>query len=102
MTQFTFISIKDVHISDQNPRSRTDNYKESMLDKLIQTGNTCNKLGADAALIAGDLFNLKTPSRNSHNLNQELIRIFQQYKCPIYMIEGNHDISHDSLSSLSE
>ena len=77
MTEFTIITVNDIHISDNGPRSRIDDFKEAVLGKLNQMCMACNKLNADAAIIAGDLFNLKNPARNSHNLNQELIKIFK-------------------------
>lgn len=102
MTEFVIITANDIHISDNGPRSRIDNFKETVLDKIEQMCMACNKLNADAAIIAGDLFNLKNPTRNSHNLNQELIRAFGQFECPIYMIEGNHDLTANRLESLED
>ena len=102
MTEFVFISANDIHISDTGPRSRIDDFKDTILGKIAQMRTACDKLGADAALIAGDLYNLKTPSRNSHQLNQDLIKEFRKFPCPIYMIPGNHDISADNLNSLAE
>jgi len=102
MTEFTVITANDIHISDNGPRSRVDDFKDTVLGKLNQMCMACNKLNADAAIIAGDLFNLKNPTRNSHNLNQELIKVFQQFQCPVYMIEGNHDLMANRLESLSE
>lgn len=102
MTDFTFITANDIHISDTGPRSRIDDFKASILNKITQMRTACRKLGADAALIAGDLYNLKTPSRNSHALNQELIREFTQFPCPRYAIEGNHDLTGNHLDSLDE
>lgn len=101
-TDFTFISASDIHVSDTGPRSRLDNFKETVLGKIGQMRSACSKLKADAAIIAGDLYNLKAPSRNSHRLNQELIKEFKQFPCPIYMIEGNHDLTANSLDSLAE
>jgi len=101
-TEFIFITANDIHISDPNPRSRTDNFKGAIFNKLSQMKMACNKLNADGAIIAGDLYNLKTPIRNSHNLNKNLIRIFNEFKCPIYMIEGNHDLTGDRLDSIEE
>ena len=48
MIEFTFITANDIHISDLNPRSRKDNFKESVLDKIEQIRVACNKLKADA------------------------------------------------------
>jgi len=100
MTEFVFITGSDLHISDNGPRNRLDNYKEAMLDKLDQMGRACNKLKADAALFAGDLFNLKNPAKNSHRLNQDIINVIKKFSCPFYAIEGNHDITADKLESL--
>ncbi len=102
MTEFIIITANDIHISDNGPRSRTDDFKETVLGKISQMCVACNKLNADAAIIAGDLFNLKNPTRNSHNLNIELIRAFGKFNCPIYMIEGNHDITANRLESIAE
>ncbi len=102
MTEFVIITANDIHISDNGPRSRIDDFKETVLGKLNQMGMACNKLNADAAIIAGDLFNLKNPTRNSHNLNQELIKTFRKFNCPVYMIEGNHDLTANRLESLDD
>ena len=102
MTDFTFITASDLHISDNGPRSRIDDFKTVMLNKLSQMRMACSKLNADAVLFAGDLYNLKNPSRNSHKLNQELIKEFKKFPCPVYMIEGNHDLTANKLESLEE
>jgi len=102
MTDFVFITANDIHISDNGPRSRIDDFKKTMLNKIAQMRTACNKLNADAAIIAGDLYNLKNPARNSHRLNQELINEFRQFDCPVYMIEGNHDLTADRLESLKQ
>ena len=102
MPEFIIITANDIHISDNGPRSRVDNFKMTMLDKIDQMGMACRKLNADAAIIAGDLYNLKNPTRNSHNLNRELIKVFKKFSCPIYMIEGNHDLSADQLGSIPD
>lgn len=102
MTEFNFITTNDIHISDTNPRARLDNYKATIIDKILQAKDHCIRLKADAALISGDLYNNKNPARNSHRLNQELIRVFKLFPCPIYMIEGNHDLTANRIESLEE
>ncbi len=102
MTEFTIITANDIHISDNGPRSRVDNFKETVLGKIAQMRMAASKLNADAVIIAGDLFNLKNPARNSHNLNIELIEVFKQFSCPIYMIEGNHDLTGNRLESIDD
>lgn len=100
MTNFLFITANDIHICDINPRSRIDDFKETILDKLNQIRVICEKQKADAFIIAGDLFNLKNPNKNTHNLVRELIELFKKFKCPVYMIPGNHDLTGDNLESL--
>lgn len=102
MINFTFITGTDIHISDTPPRSRTDDFKKTILNKISQVRMACEKLGADGALFAGDLYNLKNPARNSHRLNKELIREFRKFPCPRYVIEGNHDLTGNNVDSLEE
>jgi len=102
MSEFTFITANDIHITDINPRSRVDDFSESILQKIEQMKVACKKLGADGALIAGDLFHFKPPMKNSHRLVQDLIRMFGDFPCPVYMIEGNHDISENRLESIDK
>jgi len=102
MPDFIFITANDIHISDNGPRSRTDDFKKTVLGKIGQIGLAANKLNADATLISGDLFNLKNPAKNSHNLNRELIREFKKFNKPRYMIEGNHDLTSNQLESLEK
>jgi DNA repair exonuclease SbcCD nuclease subunit len=102
MTDFIIITAGDIHIGDINPRSRIDDFKETILGKIEQLRVACNKLKADALIIPGDLFNLKNPNKNTHGLVRELIEIFKKFKCPIYMIPGNHDLTGNSLESLRD
>lgn len=100
--EFNFITGNDIHISDKNPRARLDNFKETILGKIDQMRQWCEKVKADGALIAGDLYNFKAPIKNSHRLNQDLIKYFSKFPCPVYMIEGNHDLTSNRLESLDE
>ena len=102
MTDFTIITANDIHISDHPPRNRMDDYQEAILSKISQMCMICSKLGADAAAIAGDLFNIKEPAKNSHDLNRALVEEFKKFACPIYMIEGNHDLTGNRLESIKE
>lgn len=102
MANFTFITANDIHITDNNPRSRIDDFCESVLKKIDQMRVTCEELNADAMLIAGDLFHFKAPMKNSHKMVRELTHVFKMFPCPIYMIEGNHDISENRIESLEK
>jgi len=102
MNEIIILTAGDIHISDVNPRSRTDNFKETILGKLDQLRGAANKLKADAVLLTGDIYNLKAPTKNSHDLNRELIELFKKFKCPIFAIPGNHDLTADDLETLPE
>jgi DNA repair exonuclease SbcCD nuclease subunit len=102
MIEFTIITANDIHIGDINPRSRVDDFKETILEKIEQIRKECDKRKADAFIIAGDLFNLKNPNKNTHGLVRELIELFKKFKCPVYMIPGNHDMTGNNLESLKD
>jgi DNA repair exonuclease SbcCD nuclease subunit len=101
MDEIILLTAGDIHMSDTNPRSRTDNFKETMLGKIEQLRDASKKFRADAVILTGDLYNLKNPVKNSHNLNRELIELFNKFECPVYTIPGNHDLTADDLDTLT-
>lgn len=101
MDEIILLTAGDIHISDTSPRARVDNFKETMLGKIDQLRIAAKKLRADAVLLTGDIYNLKNPVKNSHDLNRELIEIFRRFDCPVYAIPGNHDLTADDLDTLS-
>lgn len=92
----------DVHLSDHTPRSRKDNWTETVLDKLAQIGALARQVGAAAVLDGGDFFDLKSPTRNSHALVRQASEIHQTYPCPIYANVGNHDCVYGDYSYLPQ
>jgi DNA repair exonuclease SbcCD nuclease subunit len=100
MDEITILTVGDVHISDVNPRSRIDDFKASIFEKLNQIKSAAKKLKADAVLFTGDLYNIKSPAKNSHELNRELIEFFKSLNCPVYSIPGNHDLTSNDLDTL--
>jgi DNA repair exonuclease SbcCD nuclease subunit len=99
MKKIKFITFTDVHISDINPVARLGNYKKDILEKLRQIGAAGKKLGVDFYLFGGDLFHIKAPIKNTHNLVVLLTDTFKNYGAPIYSTEGNHDLrgSYDNI-----
>jgi hypothetical protein len=97
-----FLTFTDVHISSINPASRRGNYKADILDKLDQIRRVGIALKVDFFLFGGDLFNLKAPMRNPHDMNGELIDLFKKFPAPIYGTEGNHDLMKDSYETFNE
>ena len=92
MSKVKFITFTDVHISDINPSARLGDYKKDILNKLKQIGAAGKKLGVNFYVFGGDLYHIKTPIRNTHNLNTLLMETFSGFGAPIYSTEGNHDI----------
>jgi len=99
---FKAITFTDIHLADTGPISRKDNYLESILNKLEQARNICVDKQVDVALCGGDIFHLKTPSKNSHYLVSQTISVLKSFPCPIYSIYGNHDLRQDNISTLSK
>jgi hypothetical protein len=102
MDKISFLTFTDIHVSDHNPQNRKGNYKKDILDKLSQIGKVGIKLDVDFYLCGGDLYDHKAPMRNSHNLNKQLMGIFNSYGSPVYATEGNHDLRNDSYVNFED
>lgn len=89
--------ILDPHFSNITPRSRKDDYEDSMLKKLDFIVELSKSNKWNAFIVAGDLFNVK-------NLSWEylgkLTSRLNNFKCKKYCIPGNHDIFNERLDSL--
>jgi len=81
----------DVHMSDRAPSSRTDDWVETVLDKLGQVRDVATLRGAHAILDGGDFFHVKSPIRNSHETVRRVADHHRDYPCPVYCTPGNHD-----------
>lgn len=92
----------DVHLSDRAPAARTDNWADSCFDKLDQIKAVCEKWKAHALLDGGDLFHIKSPSRNSHALVQRVVEHHADYPCRVGINFGNHDGVYGDLSFLHQ
>lgn len=92
----------DAHLADQAPQSRKDDWTEAIFGKLTQVGEIAKEVGAKAVLDGGDLFHVKTPSRNAHQTNVRLAQVHQAYPCPTYGNVGNHDVKYGDLRFLEE
>lgn len=97
---FKIVTFTDIHLADKGPITRLDDYRESILNKLAQIRDFCIKEKVDLALCAGDIFHIKTASKNTHYLVSKTVALFKSFPCPIYTIYGNHDIRQDNLNTL--
>lgn len=92
----------DVHCSDQSPSSRTDDWAQTVVNKLVEVGEIARKHHVDAVVDGGDFWNDKTPIRTSHRLVGQIARLHSLYPCPIYANVGNHDLRLAQLDNLGE
>ncbi len=96
------VLVGDVHHSDRSPSSCTDSYNDDLLDLWDEVHKVATKVKACAIIQAGDLFHIKTPSRNSHKLVLSVISKFSTMPCPVFVVPGNHDLLADRMESLWE
>lgn len=97
---FKAVIVGDIHVADNPPTSRTDTYREDILDKLRWIVEYSNDYEPDALLLLGDVFHIKRPDRNSHRLVQQVATILGNSKYPVQIVPGNHDMTNDVYSSL--
>jgi exonuclease SbcD len=98
----SFVWRTDVHISDKAPGSRTDDWAETVLEKLGQVREVARAEKAAAILDGGDFFNFKSPSRNSHRLVSRIATHHRTYPCPVYCTPGNHDSVYGDYAFLEQ
>lgn len=90
--------VGDVHIASIPPRSRTDTYTVDILEKLSFISNYCEDNDINHAIYAGDLFNLKAPSKNPHWLIQDTYEAMHRPDLINHIVPGNHDMSYNDSS----
>lgn len=98
----TLVWRTDLHMADEAPSSRTDDWASTLFDKLRQIGEIARANKAQAVLDGGDFFHLKSPSRNSHDLVRRTAEVHAEYPCPVYANVGNHDVKYGALEYLHE
>lgn len=97
-----YLLLGDIHLSDKAPSSCTSTYLDDLFELLFQTVELAGKLQAAACIWAGDVFDKKIPGQTSHKTVRNLIGVARAYPCPVYIVPGNHDLSHDRLTSIWE
>lgn len=95
-----YVLVNDVHLSDRAPGNCTESYNDDLFDLLGQIGRFACERDAEAIILAGDVFHIKTPSRTSHATVLRLIEWATDALVPVYAVPGNHDLLHDRFDSL--
>jgi len=89
-----------VHVSDRSPDSWKGDYPAEIWSDLEQIGQLASEHKVDAVLDGGDYFHIKSASKNSHASMYRTGLIHSKYECPVFHVEGNHDIKHNNLDSV--
>lgn len=93
----------DVHAADKSPVSWKADYRTEVLDNLRQIGDLARTHEVDFVIDGGDFFHVKAPVKNSHSLVIDVMQLHEaHYPCPVYAIEGNHDIIGNNLDSINQ
>jgi DNA repair exonuclease SbcCD nuclease subunit len=99
-----YLIINDVHLTNENshPASCTATYTDDLFDLLEAANKVAEQRECSGIIQLGDLFHIKAPGRNSHQLIQRTLKWAASAPCPVWVVPGNHDLSNDRLESLDE
>lgn len=97
-----YLLMGDIHLSDRAPSSCTDSYNDDLIDLLHQTVAIAAQLQVYGVVWAGDIFHHKTPGRTSHATIMRAIEVANAYPAPLWIVPGNHDLTHDRLDSIDK
>ncbi len=100
MPRLAFLYRTDTHVSDKSPSSWKADYPTEIWSSLEQIGLLSKKFDVNAVLDGGDFFHVKSASRNSHGLVIKTAALHKGYACPVWCVEGNHDISYNNLETI--
>jgi DNA repair exonuclease SbcCD nuclease subunit len=102
MSRLSFLFRTDTHVADRSPASWKADYPSEIWSNLEQIGQFAKQFEVTAVLDGGDFFHVKAASRNPHALVERAARIHQAYPCPVWSVEGNHDIAYNNLDTLAK
>ena len=101
-TTYNALFAGDLHVADKAPAGRVDDYKHTILQKLIAIRDLAIELGDCDVFFTGDIFHIKRPDRVSHRLVQELLDIFASFPNEVHVNPGNHDLGPSGIASLPD
>src|SRR3990167_3878055 len=87
----------DIHIG--NPVQFSKRVRPGVTDRALSIFNTLSQMAEQskeygAFVIAGDIFD--SPRRINTELRNLTQQVFDKFKCPLFMVAGNHDRNYDS------
>jgi len=92
LEEMKILACGDLHITNQKPVNRTDNYWETLTGKLDWIFKLANDR-CDLVLLPGDVFDTH---RANDFLKQHLIKTIIKYnmECATFAVYGQHDLRH--------
>jgi DNA repair exonuclease SbcCD nuclease subunit len=102
MPRLSFLFRTDTHVSDRSPGSWKGDYPAEIWGNLEQIGGFAKQFEVKAVLDGGDYFHVKAASRNPHALVERSARLHRAYPCPVWCVEGNHDLAYNNLETLGK
>lgn len=79
----------DTHIRGTNPQNRTDNFLETLYQKIKEVFDIAQKNNVDMLLHGGDIFDRPDIAPS---LARDFVLLINKYSLPVYAVAGNHDI----------
>lgn len=94
-----FAVVGDMHLNSSTPKSRIDDYPQTMVDKLALLRRHLVERGVKYLILLGDVFHKsKQPSDFEFKVIREFLR-FKEAGIQVFCITGNHDLQFDRLDT---
>lgn len=84
-----FVFITDTHLYDANISSRSDNYNQSIMEKIKFVFEYCKNNNIGCIVHGGDLTHTHKPSPQ---LLLDFVDLIMQYGINLYYVYGNHEV----------
>ena len=97
--------VGDVHLADKPPVNTTEAYTDDIIAMLTWIVEEANRRTIDAVVLAGDIFDKKAPSKNSHALVLKMLSVValaRDLDVDLQIVCGNHDLTNDRYDLLYE
>ena len=88
----------DTHIRGTNPKSRKDNFLDTLKEKFEELVKVTKEHKVDYVLFGGDLFDRPDVSPA---IVKDFIGYFMSFPQPVYAISGNHDVYGQNPSTIN-
>jgi DNA repair exonuclease SbcCD nuclease subunit len=92
--------IGDLHVSDTPPVNCMDSYTDDIIEILMWLADYARNNDIDAVIWSGDIFDKKSPSKNSHALVLRMLEVVKEHEGKLWIVPGNHDVQYDRMDTL--